>query len=97
MEENEKFKRAQARVRRIRSFYSNVITFILVNILLFVINLISNPYNLWFYWVTIIWGFVLIVQAINIFTIRDHFLGEEWEKKKIKDLIDKEKKDQSKD
>lgn len=90
-EEDEKFQRAQARVRRMRGFYTNVITFVLVNILLLIINLISNPHNLWFLWVTIIWGFVLIVQAFNIFTIRDRFLGEEWEKKKIQDIMEKDK------
>jgi uncharacterized protein YacL len=94
MEDNdEKYKRAQTRVRRIRGFYSNIITFILVNILLLVINLIFNPYNLWFYWVTIIWAVVLIVQAFNIFTIRDNFLGEAWEKKKIRELMEKEEKE----
>jgi protein-S-isoprenylcysteine O-methyltransferase Ste14 len=97
VEEDEKFKRAQARVKKIRGFYSNVITFVLVNILLLIINLIFNPRNLWFYWVTIIWGLVLLIQAINIFTIRDRFLGEEWEKKKIQDLIKKDKNDKSKD
>lgn len=95
IEDDEKYQRAQARIRRIRSFYSNVITFVLVNILLIVINLMTNPRDLWFYWVTLIWGFILIVQALNTFTIRDRFLGEEWEKKKIKEMLDKEK-DESK-
>jgi hypothetical protein len=92
MTEEEKYKKAQARVRRIKSFYSNVITYVLVNILLIVINLISNPHHLWFYWVSLIWGCVLVIQGINTFTIRDHFLGEEWEEKKIRELMDKEKK-----
>jgi Na+/melibiose symporter-like transporter len=94
-EEDERFKRAQTRVRRIRGFYSNVITFVLVNLLLLIINLITSPHNLWFYWVTLIWGVILIIQAINLFTIRDHFLGEEWEKKKIQDLMEKEKNKKS--
>lgn len=91
--EVEKYKRAQSRVRRIKSFYSSLITFIVVNIVLIVINLITNPYHLWFYWVTIIWGCILIVQAINTFTIRDRFLGEEWEERKIKEIMDREKKE----
>ena len=92
MEEDDKLKRARERVRRIKGFYSNVITFVLVNILLLVINLVTNPHNLWFYWVTLIWGVVLIIQAINIFTIRDRFLGEEWEERKTRELLDKENK-----
>lgn len=89
--EEEKYKRIQARVRRVRNFYSNLLTFFFVNILLLVINLLFNPHNLWFYWVTIIWGIVLIFEAIKIFTLKNRFLSDEWEQKKIKELMDKEK------
>lgn len=89
--DSEKYKQAQARVRRIKGFYSNLITFALVNILLLAINLFLNPHHLWFYWVTIIWGIVLVIQAFNTFTIRDHFLGEAWEEKKIRELMEKDK------
>lgn len=85
---------ARIRVRKIRQFYNNLITFFLVNILLVVINLLVSPHDLWFYWVTAIWGIVLIVQAINTFTIRDQFLGNEWEEKKVKEMLEK---DQSKE
>lgn len=90
-EESDKYQRARARVRRLRGFYSNLITFVLVNILLFIINYITNPRHFWFWWVTLIWGIVLLIQAFNIFTIKDHFLGEEWEQRKIKELMDKDK------
>ncbi|MFZ0565526.1 MAG: 2TM domain-containing protein [Chlamydiales bacterium] len=86
-EEKDIQKKAEARVRRLRNFYSNVTTFVFVNVLLLIINLIASPQNLWFYWVTLIWGIILLVQAFNIFTIRDKFLGDEWEKKKIKEIV----------
>lgn len=92
MEEDDRVKRARERVRKIKGFYSNVITFVLVNVLLLVINFVTNPDHLWFYWVTLIWGVVLFIQAINIFTIRDRFLGEEWEERKTRELLDKENK-----
>lgn len=90
--DEELYKRAKVRVRRVRGFYSSLITYILINLLLLAINLVTSPRNLWFYWVTIIWGVVLLVQALNTFTIRDRFLGEEWEQKKIDELVKKEKK-----
>lgn len=92
MASDDKMEKVQRRVRRMRQFYASVVTFFFVNILLVVINLWTNPHNLWFYWVTIIWGIVLIAQAFNLFTIRDHFLGDEWEKKKINELLEKDKK-----
>ena len=96
-EEETRYLKAQARVRRIKQFYSNLITFVLVNLLLLVINLVTSPGDLWFYWVTIIWGIILVFQAFNTFTIKDQFLGQEWEEKKIKDLMAKEKKEDSRD
>jgi protein-S-isoprenylcysteine O-methyltransferase Ste14 len=92
MEDDDKVKRVREHVRRIKSFYSGLITFVVVNILLLVINFITNPHSLWFYWVTLIWGAVLVIQAINLFTIRDRFLGAAWEEKKTRELLDKEEK-----
>jgi Na+/melibiose symporter-like transporter len=93
VEEDDRYKKAQAHVRKIKGFYSNLITFFLVNILLLVINLLSNRHHLWFWWVTLIWGAILIVQAFNIFTLRNRFLSDEWEEKKIRELMEKDKKD----
>jgi hypothetical protein len=91
MEEKDKrYEQAKSRVAKVRAFYTNVISFVLINIMLLVINLITDPHSLWFYWVTIIWGCILAAQAINTFTLKDRFLGEEWEKKEIKKILDKD-------
>ncbi len=92
MTDDEKLLKARERVRKIKGFYNNVITFVLVNILLLIINLVTDRGNIWFYWVTLIWGFILIVQAINLFTIRNRFLGDEWEEKKVRELLERENK-----
>lgn len=93
MTEEEKYKRAQARVRKIKNFYSSVLTFVWVNILLLVINLLTSPHSLWFWWVTIIWAAVLVIQAIKTFIFHDRFLDEDWEERKIRELMDKDKKE----
>lgn len=98
LSEEEKKAQIVKRVRRMRDFYTTLITFFFVNLLLLAINLLSNPHHLWFYWVTVIWGIVIIFQAINVFTIRNPVLGEEWEKQKIEKLLDKEsRKNKSKE
>lgn len=94
--EQKRSERIQKRVRKLKSFYSNVITYVLVNVLLLILNFALSPNSLWFYWVTLIWGAVLLVQAVNIFTIRDHFLGEEWEERKQQELMEKERRRQRK-
>lgn len=92
---NEKEQRARKRARKLRNFYSNVLTFIFVNILLLIINLIANPDHLWFYWVTFIWGAALLAQGFNTFTIKDRFLSEQWEEKKVQKLMEKDKDEES--
>lgn len=91
---DDKYQKAKKRIAKLRSFYSNLITFILVNIVLLVINLIANPENLWFFWVTLIWGLILIVQAFNTFTIRDSFLGDEWERKQLKKMLQEDEEEE---
>jgi hypothetical protein len=40
--------------------------------------------------VTIFWGIAVLLHAAKVFLLRGRFLGEEWEKKKIKKLMGKE-------
>ncbi len=91
-EDDPKYIRAKARVARVRSFYVNLSSYLLVNIILIIINFIVDPDNLWFYWVTLIWGVFLIFQAFTTFS-NAAILGADWEKKKIQKYMDKENKD----
>jgi len=50
---DEKYEGAKKRVKELKGFYRNLITYISVNIFLIVINLITSPDSLWFYWVTL--------------------------------------------
>jgi len=93
IDEEEKLKSVRRRVQKQRVFWSSCITFIWVNLLLLIINLITSPRHLWFYWVTIIWAIVLIGQAINTFSIRDRFIGQDWEERKVRKEMERWKKD----
>lgn len=66
-EEGEKYKKAKSRVEELKGFYSHLITYIAVNIMLLVINLVTSPNHLWFYWVTVVWGIGLIWHAISVY------------------------------
>jgi pilus assembly protein TadC len=88
--DDEKYERAKARVKEIKGFYRNLLTYAGVNILLIIINLVTNPGNLWFYWVTIFWGIGIAIHASKVFVLKDRFLGKEWEEKKIKEMMEKE-------
>ena len=87
---DEKYEEAKRRVKELRDFYKNLLTYVGVNILLIIINLITSPGSLWFYWVTIFWGIAILLHASRVFILKGKFLGKEWEKKKIKEMMGKE-------
>jgi len=87
---DEKYEEAKERVKELKGFYRNLITYVAVNIFLIVINLITSPDNLWFYWVTIFWGIGIVLHTSKVFILKGKFLGKEWEEKKIKKIMEKE-------
>ncbi|MCM3570691.1 2TM domain-containing protein [Neobacillus mesonae] len=89
MEDNEKYLRAKKRVQNLKSFYLHLTVYVLVNIMLFVINLTSGADNWWFIYPLSGWGIGLLVHGITTFAY-GHF-GAEWEEKKIKKYMEKDK------
>ncbi len=69
-------------VRDIKGFYSHVIKYAIVISILFVIDLLTSPGKLWFYWPAIGWGIGLIVHGTSVFEIMSIF-GPKWEKRQI--------------
>ncbi|EHQ34635.1 2TM domain-containing protein [Methanoplanus limicola] len=91
MEDDESYRRAKEKVQELKGFYSHLSAYILVNIILILINLITSPQSLWFYWITLFWGIGILVHAWNTFG-HCKILDKNWEDKKIKEYMDKEKK-----
>ena len=89
--DDEKYEKAKKRVKELKGFYSNLISYASVNVILIIINLVTSPGSLWFYWVTIFWGIGILIHAVKIFVLKGKFLGEEWEERKIKEIMEKER------
>ena len=87
---DERYDKAKKRVEELKKFYSNLVTYIVINLVLIIINLVTSSGSLWFYWVTIFWGIAILLHASRVFIFKGKFLGEEWEKKKIKEILEKE-------
>lgn len=90
--DKEKYEKVKKRVQELKGFYSHLISFLFINAVLLAINLVTDPGDLWFRWVTIFWGIGLLIHAINIFVMKGQFLGPDWEEKKIKELMEKDDK-----
>ena len=76
---------AEKRVKILKRFYSNIAACIGISIAVFIINLVTTPTRLWFYWVIVVWGIVIIIHAIYVFI---KLLDKEWEEKKIKQMAE---------
>ena len=92
MMNDEKYEKAKKRVEELRKFYGNLVTYTVINVILIIINLVTSPGSLWFYWVTIFWGIAILLHASRVFIFKGRFLGEQWEEKKIKEIMEKEGK-----
>jgi uncharacterized protein YhhL (DUF1145 family) len=89
---DEKYEKAKKRVEELKKFYGNLVTYGVINVILIIINLVTSPGSLWFYWVTIFWGIAILLHASKVFILKGKFLGEEWEERKIKEIMEKEGK-----
>ncbi|MET3536913.1 2TM domain-containing protein [Chryseobacterium limigenitum] len=85
--ENLSYRKAERRVKELKGFYGNLTSYCLVIPFLLVLNLLTSPDHLWFYWPMLGWGMGLAAHGINVFGI-----GKNWEEKKIKELMDEDRK-----
>jgi hypothetical protein len=86
----ESYNRAKQRVEDLKGFYGNLVSYILVNLFLVFINLKYSPNELWFFWPMLGWGIGVFFHAMKVFNFFP-FFGKEWEEKKMKEYIEKEK------
>jgi hypothetical protein len=86
----ERYYKAKKRVEEIKGFYGNLVAYIVVNIGLLGINLLTSPKHLWFYWPMLGWGIGVVFHGMKVFNYMP-FIGKDWEEKKIKEFMDKEK------
>lgn len=87
---DDRYFRAKKKVDEIKGFYGNLASYILVNIVLLVINLTTSPEYLWFFWPLLGWGIGVVFHAMKVFNYMP-FLGSDWEEKKIREFLEKEK------
>jgi 2TM domain-containing protein len=82
-----RYQSAKKRVEALRGFYVHLTVYVLVNLLLCTINLLTSPDSLWFYWPLLGWGIAVALHALRVFGAGRWF-GADWEKKKIDELME---------
>lgn len=87
--EEERYNIAKKRVQEVKGFYGNLTAYIVVNLFLMIVNLLTSPEHLWFYWPMLGWGIGVLFHGLRVFN-RVPFLGKEWEERKIKEFMEEE-------
>ncbi|WP_299334639.1 2TM domain-containing protein [uncultured Psychroserpens sp.] len=92
-EREEAYLRAQKKVKALIGFYWHLASYIIVNI--FIISMIViNGGRLWSFGTfatALFWGIGLFFHFLGVYG-PDFFFGRNWEERKIKEMMDKDKK-----
>lgn len=94
-EEQIKYDQARKRVKEIKSFYTHLVVYLVVNLMIVVVNIQNlDPGETYFqfknFTTAFFWGLGLIAHALSVF-LPSVLMGKNWEERKIKELMDKDK------
>lgn len=90
--EQELLIEAKRKVERIKKFYGHLTSFIMVNVFLIFLNLITDQRFMWSLIITFSWGIGLVADYMKTYNY-NFFLGSDWEDRKIREYMEKHKKD----
>jgi hypothetical protein len=88
MSNEQQYQEVKRRVRRIAEFYQHLGVYIVVNLGLAAINLISSPEDIWFVYPLIGWGIGVAAHGLKVF-MTDGW-SRSWEERKIRELMERE-------
>ena len=78
-------QRARERVGEIKGFYHHLTVYLVVNAILFLIDIFSGG-GTWFFWPLFGWGIVVAIQGLNLFHVLP-WSSKEWEERKVRELM----------
>lgn len=90
-----RYKEAERKVKKIKNFYVFTFIYFAVNIFILFLNYreLETGQTIWslkYFSLPIFWGIGVVGYGMSVF-LPGFLLGNNWEEKKIKELMDKEK------
>lgn len=86
--QEERYERARKRVKELREFYVSLAVYVVVMIALTIVDY-SDRGNWWVYWPAMGWGLFVVLHAFRVFGT-----GGKWEERKIKELVEREEREE---
>ena len=74
-------------VRLLKKFYTSATAYVIIVLFLLMINLMTNPGNLWVLWPALGMGIGLAFQALRTFGFSN--LGDDWERRQVEERLKK--------
>ena len=93
IQKDERYYAAQKRVKSMKGFYIHLLVYILVNMFLIIQIYLENKNDFWrweSFTVALSWGVGILAHGTSIFGSNLLF-GKNWEVRKIKELLEKDK------
>ncbi len=88
--EEDRYIRAQKRVKEIKDFYAHLTVYVLCNPIVIAVNLMTSPGYLYFIWSLLGWGMAVVLHGLKVFNFAP-FFDKDWENKKISEFMEKER------
>ncbi len=88
-EQEAKYQKAKKRVETLKSFYVHLGVYVTVNLFLFLINMVTSPGHLWFFWPLMGWGIAVALHALRVFGFGS-LSSADWEERKIREFMENE-------
>jgi uncharacterized integral membrane protein len=94
-EEQIQYDKAINRVKKIKGFYTHLAVYIVINIIFVIVNIQNldkgeSYFQFKNFSTAFFWGIGLVAHGLSTFG-GEIFFGSDWEEKKIKELMEKEK------
>lgn len=90
-EKQQQYERAKKRVKAIKGFYIHALVFVLVNGLSLFLKFQKHGDIEFHNWGIGLWGIGLAIHGLSVF-LPNFIFGSDWEEKKIRELMDKDKR-----
>ncbi|OBX22606.1 MULTISPECIES: 2TM domain-containing protein [Bizionia] len=95
-EAQDRIDRAKAEVKKLKGFYSHLLVYVVINLMIVVINVQDlEPGESYFqfknFFTLTFWGFGLLVHGLSVF-LPNWVLGKNWEERKIKEYMERNKR-----
>lgn len=92
----EELKKAKKRVKAKKDFYQHLMTYVIINAFLLILNLLTSPTSIWFYYPLLGWGVAVLFHYADVFGVPGFdILNQEWEERELQDELRRNEKSTS--